>query len=77
MEKQLLYQIKFIGLFLIIGYFSNINVNLFVGWKSRESVPKLVEEYLQKKLKLDEFISHTLPFEKLNEAFHLMHTGER
>lgn len=50
---------------------------IIVGWKSRDSVPKLVEEYLQKKLKLDEFISHTLPFEQLNEAFHLMHKGER
>ncbi|XP_018564250.1 alcohol dehydrogenase class-3 [Anoplophora glabripennis] len=48
----------------------------FGGWKSRESVPKLVEDYLAKKLKLDEFVSHFLTFEKLNEAFHLMHKGE-
>lgn len=48
-----------------------------VGWKSRESVPKLVEEYLNKKLKLDEFVSHFLKFEEINEAFHLMHKGIR
>lgn len=48
----------------------------FGGWKSRESVPKLVEDYLAKKLKLDEFVSHFLTFEQLNEAFHLMHKGE-
>ncbi|CAH1973023.1 unnamed protein product [Acanthoscelides obtectus] len=49
----------------------------FGGWKSRDSVPKLVEEYLLNKLKLDDFISHQLKFEQLNEAFHLMHKGER
>lgn len=48
----------------------------FGGWKSRESVPKLVDEYLTKKLKLDEFISHSLKFEQINDAFHLMHKGE-
>ncbi|XP_044746378.1 alcohol dehydrogenase class-3 [Coccinella septempunctata] len=48
----------------------------FGGWKSRDSVPKLVDEYLSKKLLLDEFISHTLSFSEINEAFHLMHAGE-
>lgn len=48
----------------------------FGGWKSVESVPKLVDQYLQKKLKLDEFITQTLPFEQINEAFHLMHEGK-
>ncbi|XP_045462953.1 alcohol dehydrogenase class-3 [Harmonia axyridis] len=48
----------------------------FGGWKSRESVPRLVEEYLSKKLILDEFISHKLSFTEINEAFHLMHKGE-
>lgn len=47
------------------------------GWKSVESVPKLVEEYMNKKLKVDEFVTHTLPFEKINEAFDLMHAGKR
>lgn len=48
----------------------------FGGWKSRDSVPKLVDLYVEKKLKLDEFITHSLPFEKINEAFHLMHDGK-
>uniref|UniRef100_A0A3B5PT40 S-(hydroxymethyl)glutathione dehydrogenase n=1 Tax=Xiphophorus maculatus TaxID=8083 RepID=A0A3B5PT40_XIPMA len=48
----------------------------FGGWKSVESVPKLVEEYMNKKLKVDEFVTHTLPFEKINEAFDLMHAGK-
>lgn len=49
----------------------------FLGWKSRDSVPKLVDDYLTNKLPLDLFVSHSLGFEAINEAFHLMHTGER
>uniref|UniRef100_A0A3Q3BG22 S-(hydroxymethyl)glutathione dehydrogenase n=1 Tax=Haplochromis burtoni TaxID=8153 RepID=A0A3Q3BG22_HAPBU len=49
----------------------------FGGWKSVESVPKLVEDYMSKKLKVDEFVTHTLPFEKINEGFDLMHAGKR
>lgn len=42
-----------------------------------ESVPKLVEDYLSKKLKVDEFVTHKMAFEKINEGFDLMHAGER
>lgn len=49
---------------------------LFPGYKSVDSVPKLVEEYMKKKLKVDEFVTHTLPFEKINEGFDLMHAGK-
>ncbi|KYO37988.1 alcohol dehydrogenase class-3 [Alligator mississippiensis] len=48
----------------------------FGGWKSVESVPNLVAEYMAKKIKVDEFITHNLPFDKINEAFELMHTGK-
>ncbi|KDR14152.1 alcohol dehydrogenase class-3 [Zootermopsis nevadensis] len=48
----------------------------FGGWKSRDSVPKLVEEYLNKKIMLDEFVTHNMPFENINEAFDLMHSGK-
>ncbi|XP_058117442.1 alcohol dehydrogenase class-3 [Anopheles ziemanni] len=48
----------------------------FGGWKSVESVPKLVDRYLQKDLKVDEFITHTMELEKINEAFTLMHEGK-
>lgn len=47
------------------------------GWKSCDSVPKLVDEYMARKLKVDEFITHTLPLDKINEAFDLMHDGKR
>uniref|UniRef100_A0A8C0AXI2 Alcohol dehydrogenase class-3 n=1 Tax=Buteo japonicus TaxID=224669 RepID=A0A8C0AXI2_9AVES len=49
----------------------------FGGWKSIDNVPKLVTDYMSKKIKVDEFVTHTLPFDKINEAFELMHTGKR
>ncbi|KAI1238525.1 hypothetical protein IHE44_0013259, partial [Lamprotornis superbus] len=49
----------------------------FGGWKSVDNVPKLVTEYMSKKIKVDEFVTHTLPFDKINEAFELMHSGKR
>ncbi|XP_074647184.1 alcohol dehydrogenase class-3-like [Tubulanus polymorphus] len=48
----------------------------FGGWKSRESVPKLVDEYMSGKLKVNEFITHDLPLDKINEGFTLMHEGK-
>jgi len=49
----------------------------FGGWKSRDSVPKLVEEYLNGKVLVDEFVTGELPLGEINEAFHLMHDGKR
>lgn len=49
----------------------------FGGWKSVESIPKLVSEYMSKKIKVDEFVTHNLPFDQINEAFELMHAGKR
>ena len=40
-------------------------------------MPKLVDEYMKKELMVDEFISHTMPLDKINEAFDLMHAGKR
>ncbi|KAF2896344.1 hypothetical protein ILUMI_09851 [Ignelater luminosus] len=48
----------------------------FGGWKSRDSVPKLVDQYLENKLILDDFITHTSTLNDVNNALHLMHTGE-
>ncbi|XP_008208992.1 alcohol dehydrogenase class-3 [Nasonia vitripennis] len=48
----------------------------FGGWKSKDSVPQLVHEYMTKKLILDEFITHNLPFDKINEGFELLHSGK-
>lgn len=48
----------------------------FGGWKSRESVPRLVEDYLNGKLMLDEYVTHTKSLKQINEAFDLMHEGK-
>ncbi|KAL1397311.1 hypothetical protein pipiens_009859 [Culex pipiens pipiens] len=48
----------------------------FGGWKSVESVPMLVERYLKKELMVDEFVTHNMAVEKINEAFTLMHEGK-
>jgi S-(hydroxymethyl)glutathione dehydrogenase/alcohol dehydrogenase len=39
-------------------------------------VPVLVEKYLRKELKVDEFITHNLNLEQINESFDLMHEGK-
>ena len=49
----------------------------FGGWKSRDSVPKLVEGYLKGKVKVDEFVTGDLPLSEINQAFTLMHEGKR
>ncbi|MEQ2165172.1 NAD/NADP dependent alcohol dehydrogenase, partial [Goodea atripinnis] len=49
----------------------------FGGWKSVKDVPKLVEKYMQKKLKLDEFITHNLSLGQINAAFELLRNGQR
>ena len=48
-----------------------------LGWKSRDSVPKLVEDYLSGKMIVDEFVTHTMEMDKINDAFDLMHAGTR
>ena len=49
--------------------------NLLIGWKSRDSVPMLVDRYVDKKLKVDEFVTHTFGLDEINDAFHAMHEG--
>lgn len=46
------------------------------GYKSVDSVPKLVEEYMNRRLKVDQFVTHTLPFDKISDGFDLMHAGK-
>lgn len=39
-------------------------------------MPELVEKYLRKELKVDEFITHNLNLDQINESFDLMHEGK-
>ncbi|XP_068088059.1 alcohol dehydrogenase 1-like [Hyperolius riggenbachi] len=49
---------------------------LFGGWKSKDDVPKLVQDYLDKKFNFDTLITSYMPFEKINEGFDLLCKGE-
>ncbi|XP_004748248.1 all-trans-retinol dehydrogenase [NAD(+)] ADH4 [Mustela putorius furo] len=59
---------------LIMG--RTVNGTCFGGWKSIDSIPKLVTDYKKKKIDLDILVTHTLPFDKINEAFELMNQGK-
>jgi S-(hydroxymethyl)glutathione dehydrogenase/alcohol dehydrogenase len=48
----------------------------FGGARGRTDVPKIVDWYMDGKIEIDPMITHTLPLERINEAFHLMHAGE-
>jgi S-(hydroxymethyl)glutathione dehydrogenase/alcohol dehydrogenase len=48
----------------------------FGGAKGRTDVPKIVDWYMSGKINIDDLITHTMPLEKINEAFDLMHHGE-
>jgi Zn-dependent alcohol dehydrogenase len=60
------------AMFFFIWHFGQIT-----GWKSVDSVPKLVSDYKNKKFDLDALVTHNLPFDKVNEAFDLMEQGKR
>ncbi|XP_075465533.1 alcohol dehydrogenase 1-like isoform X2 [Ascaphus truei] len=49
---------------------------VFGGWKSKDYVPKLVCDFMEKKFDLDGLITHKLPFEEINEGFDLLHKGK-
>lgn len=48
----------------------------FGGIKGRSQLPGLVDEYLEGKLKVDEFITHREPLGRINEAFEVMKRGD-
>ncbi|MBA0758448.1 hypothetical protein Gotri_021444, partial [Gossypium trilobum] len=47
----------------------------FGGFKSRSQVPWLVDKYMKKEIKIDEYITHNLTLGDINKAFDLMHEG--
>ena len=48
----------------------------FGGVKGRSQLPNMVQQAMRGEIRLDPFITHTLPLEKINEAFDLMHDGK-
>ena len=48
----------------------------FGGVKGRSQLPGMVQQAMRGEIRLDPFITHTLPLERINEAFELMHEGK-
>ncbi|XP_068195665.1 alcohol dehydrogenase 1-like isoform X2 [Antennarius striatus] len=50
--------------------------SVFGGFKGRDAVPQMVKAYLDKKLKVDEFITHDMTLDQINDAIELMTHGK-
>ncbi len=48
----------------------------FGGARGRTDVPRIVDWYMDGRINIDDLITHTLPFEQINEGFDLMRRGE-
>jgi len=48
----------------------------FGGARGRTDVPRIVDWYMDGKINIDDLITHVMPIDEINHAFHLMHEGE-
>lgn len=48
----------------------------FGGVKGRSQLPDYVERYMRGEIKIDEFVTHNMPFSQINDAFDLLHEGK-
>jgi S-(hydroxymethyl)glutathione dehydrogenase / alcohol dehydrogenase len=48
----------------------------FGGARGRTDVPRIVDWYMEKRINIDDLITHRLPLERINEGFDLMERGE-
>ena len=48
----------------------------FGGARGRTDVPRIVDWYMDGKINIDDLITHVMPIDEVNHAFHLMHEGE-
>ncbi|MCP4411888.1 MAG: zinc-binding dehydrogenase, partial [Gammaproteobacteria bacterium] len=48
----------------------------FGGVKGRTQLPDYVDKYLSGEIKIDPFVTHTMPLDEINTAFDLMHQGK-
>ncbi|MEZ4299191.1 MAG: S-(hydroxymethyl)glutathione dehydrogenase/class III alcohol dehydrogenase [Polyangiaceae bacterium] len=48
----------------------------FGGVRGRTEIPGYVERSMKGEIQIDPFITHTMPLDQINEAFHLMHEGK-
>jgi S-(hydroxymethyl)glutathione dehydrogenase/alcohol dehydrogenase len=47
----------------------------FGGARGRTDVPRIVDWYMEGKIKIDDLITHTMKLDEINTAFDLMHEG--
>jgi S-(hydroxymethyl)glutathione dehydrogenase / alcohol dehydrogenase len=48
----------------------------FGGARGRTDVPKIVDWYMAGKINIDDLITHTMPLDRINDAFDLMRQGK-
>jgi S-(hydroxymethyl)glutathione dehydrogenase/alcohol dehydrogenase len=48
----------------------------FGGARGRTDTPKIVDWYMKGMIQIDPMITHVMPLEKINDAFHLMEEGK-
>ena len=48
----------------------------FGGYRGRTDVPALIDAYVDGRIEVDDFITHRVSLENINDAFDLMHRGE-
>ncbi|MCM8528233.1 MAG: S-(hydroxymethyl)glutathione dehydrogenase/class III alcohol dehydrogenase [Lentisphaeraceae bacterium] len=48
----------------------------FGGVKGRSELPGIVDSFMDGKIEIDKFITHTMSLEEINKAFDLMHEGK-
>ena len=48
----------------------------FGGARGRTDVPRIVDWYMDGRINIDDLITHVMPIDEINHAFHLMHEGE-
>ena len=48
----------------------------FGGARGRTDVPRIVDWYMDGKIAIDPLITNTMPFDRINDTFALMHEGK-
>ncbi len=48
----------------------------FGGTRGRSQLPGMIDQYMDGDIKVDEFITYTMPLDDINRAFDLMHEGK-
>lgn len=61
----------------MLSFFTACFVFWGSGFKGKDGIPGMVKAYLDKKVKLDEFITHNMTLDQVNDAIELLKKGKR